>query len=1180
MRRLPSPPTILDRSISLFRTLTTVIACTAASRLAAQLDPEPALAAMTPAEGLAVELFAAEPDVVNPTAIDIDPQGRVWVCEGVNYRGRANPPFRKTGDRIVVLEDTDGDGRADRSRVFYEGTDLEVPLGICHLGDRLFIAQSPAIFTIEIRPDGTAGAKQDFLTGFGGRNHDHGVHSFVLGPDGLLYGAFGNEGAQLTDRTGKKIASDGKPFFGGMVFRSRLDGTGLEALAHNFRNNYECALDSFGNIWQSDNDDDGNQWVRFVYVMEGGNYGFLGPTGRHWSQEQKSHWHMEDPGVVPTLLRTGAGSPTGLCVYEGELLPERYRGKPLHADAGPRVIQCFPVRPHGAGFHVEGAPLDGNGRQTIETLSRIVKPEVLLTSSDSFFRPSDVAVAPDGSLLVADWYDPGVGGHGMGDTSRGRIYRLVPKGHRGYRTPSFDLSSAEGLKAELASPALSRRSLAVLALIAKGNEALALLEEVAASRNPIPRARALWLLARLDGGRQRVEAALTDPDPAFRVLALRALARARPAGILEVAKRLAADADPQVRREVLVALRDVPGPEATGLIVQLAGRHDGQDRWYLEAVGIASRGREGAVFQGLAASWGEAWPPAATSLIWELRAPEAASLLGDRAARAELSEGARQEAIRALAQLESREAGGSLVKVLSSSAPPAVKAEAAAAVTGRLGSSWSHLREGKELEAAAAAILDTPGLEEAALGLIAAGRLTAFRERAEALAAKEGGLRRPAIGALAALDDRASLPLLARLARETEDGEAAAALGRMSGAEPQEALRAILLDAPLPGARSAAVKALGGSRSGAVLLLHLAKAGDLPDAAKALATTVVHSSAYEDVRLMAGKILPRPKEGGGQELPPVAELAKREGDARLGRSVFFDEGKGNCARCHRLRKRGSDVGPDLSAIGTKLGREGLLEAILSPSAAIAHEYKVWILQTRSAGFVNGYLVDESPQQVTIKDANGKAISFARDDVIDRTPSDISLMPEGLTGSMTAGDLVDLVTFLERERTVAGGRRVLVRDYLWVGPFPNGDEQGYDAEYPPEKGIDLAREEKGRDGSVSWKRLQAREDGYVDLTRLIEHTDQCVAYCFTAVESPQDQEVELAIGSDDGVKVWVNGDLVHRSHQHRAAEPDQERVRAHLRKGRNEVLVKLENGDGPAGLYLAVESGEAVRVVLP
>ena len=195
-------------------------------------------------------------------------------------------------------------------------------------------------------------------------------------------------------------------------------------------------MDSFGTVWQTDNDDDGNQWTRVNYVMEGGNFGYWGPGGRKWREDKGSHFHSELPGVVPNIARTGPGAPTGLVVYEGSLLPDRYRGQLIHSEAGKRVINTFYLADEGAGYslHVENT----------------------VSSTDPNFRPSDIVVAPDGSLYFCDWYDPVVGGHNMDDVEKGRIYRLAPRGFKP-RKPEVDLESPEGLAAAFRSPAQSIR---------------------------------------------------------------------------------------------------------------------------------------------------------------------------------------------------------------------------------------------------------------------------------------------------------------------------------------------------------------------------------------------------------------------------------------------------------------------------------------------------------------------------------------------------------------------------------------------------------------------------------------------------------------------------------------------------------------------------------------------------
>src|SRR5437867_1529019 len=315
------------------------------------------------AEALEASLFASEPRVRNPTDMDIDERGRVWITEGVNYRvWQKWGVLQPAGDRIVILEDTNHDGLADKESVFYQDPSINAALGICVLGNRVIVSASPHVFILtDTDGDGQADKRELLFTGIGGRDHDHGVHAFVFGPDGKLYFCMGNEGKQLcyplnkevplhgpvqqvparpvVDLDGNEVRSDGKPYRMGMVFRCNLDGSEVETLAWNFRNNYEVAVDSFGTMWQSDNGDDGNRGVRINYVMEHGNFGYTDEmSGAAWPtawntakskgarEEEKVfyEWHQYDPGVVPNLLHTGSGSPTGILVSEGQLLSEPF----------------------------------------------------------------------------------------------------------------------------------------------------------------------------------------------------------------------------------------------------------------------------------------------------------------------------------------------------------------------------------------------------------------------------------------------------------------------------------------------------------------------------------------------------------------------------------------------------------------------------------------------------------------------------------------------------------------------------------------------------------------------------------------------------------------------------------------------------------------------------------------
>ena len=589
-----------------------------------QRKPKNAISGLEIGAGLQATLSASEPELRSLTNLDVDDRGRVWVCDVMNYR--RNNGSRPEGDRILILEDTTGDGVMDSVKTYYQGRDIDSAMGICVLGNEVIVTATPNVWRfIDEDGDDLPDRKEAMFTETGQPQHDHSAHSFLFGPDGKLYWNFGNTGKQVKDAEGntvvdihgRAVVDNGQPFYGGMPFRCDLDGSNFEVLAHNFRNNWETTVDSFGTLWQSDNDDDGNRGTRINFVMEHGNYGYRDElTGAGWRDDRITleneiplrHWHLNDPGVVPNMLQTGAGSPSGICVYEGRLLPKRFWDQVIHCDPGPNVVRAYPAKVDGAGYSASIDPL-------------------MTGTVDKWFRPADVCVAPDGSLFVTDWYDPGVGGHNQGDTDRGRLFRIAPPGV-GYQIPKFDYDTAEGAVAAMRNPNLAVRFKAWQALHTMGADSESALLSLYADPNPRLRARALWLLGKIKGrGEHYVELALADQNPDIRITGIR-LAKQLGMTPSETCGKLADDPSPAVRRELAVAIRFDESAAMPKVWSKLAQQHNGTDRWYLEALGISSDLRAKECFDAWVSDIDGQWnTPGGRDIVWRIRAPKAAEAI-------------------------------------------------------------------------------------------------------------------------------------------------------------------------------------------------------------------------------------------------------------------------------------------------------------------------------------------------------------------------------------------------------------------------------------------------------------------------------------------------------------------------------------------------------------------------
>lgn len=995
------------------------------SSAVAQVPPEKALATFTVHDPeLELSLWASEPLFANPTCVDIDHKGRVWVCESVNYRHKLHhrPPNRPEGDRILILEDTKGTGNADKVTTFYQAPDLLAPLGIAVAKDpvgpgyKVYVCHSPDILLFEDKDgDGKAdGPPKKLLTGFGGIDHDHGVHGILIGPDGKLYFSVGDQGVhnlQSSDGKGRKWTTNHTDCQGGTIWRCDLDGKNLELIAHNFRNEYEPCVDSFGNIFVSDNDDDGSQQTRICYVMPGGNYGYW-PRG-----PGQTHWHEEQPGVVPKILRTGFGSPTGMCVYEGTLLPKKYWGQLLHTDAGPRQVRCYHLKPQGAGYEVE--------RQDI------------VTSTDTWFRPSDICVAPDGSVFISDWYDPGVGGHGMGDTTRGRIYRLAPKGDKP-SVPKINLDTADGQLAALGSPAQSVRYMA----IAKLEKAAVIPQSVIKAAedrrgNPWLRARAVWEIRGLIPGAFSLDA-LKDPEPQFRTLALCTLdVKWDTYGLFlylkdegnKIVKRVFADPSASVRREALLLLaQDDVSERVKPMIYELAKQYDGKDRFYLEAIGIAvghhDQKRREIILADFEKEFPE-WNKKLADLIWELRPPSVMPKLGQRLKDSSLPLDQRLQIVDILSGTQDISGGQSMIQALTPDAPPEVRDRILAKLKENLPSKWRDLRRSKELAEATDRFLDKPETRSLGLALagVAAKEDSIVRVADIARDAKESlPTRTAAVAALGAMSIPAATKTLeGLLAIEPTElrWRVVRSFGEQlnlysSDREPaMKALKSVMRanDRDLAMRRTAA-EALAGTYHGTEWLLDQGSKKQLSDDLRSDVGRLLRNSPFGDLRERALVVFAAPRLDP-KKLPMIASLMSRPGDPRRGQQIMAESQKNDlqCLKCHIIRGIGGNVGPDLSAIGKKASRENLFESILLPSKAIADQYYSWIVETNSGLQITGLLIEDTPDQILLRDANAKDTKIAKKDIASREKSPVSIMPADLLAYMTEDDLVDMVAYL-------------------------------------------------------------------------------------------------------------------------------------------------------------------------
>jgi len=521
----------------LCRTLAIAVCFTAAARGEDAPAPPQGLAAITVPEGFTVELAAAAPLVERPMLAAFDDRGRLYVCDssGVNLRGHElskDPPHK-----IRVLEDTDGDGVFDKSRVFADK--LVFPQGIVWHDGAVYCSSPPSFWKLtDTDGDDTADQREELVTGFANTGVAVDMHGGSLGPDGRLYWCAGRFPHEIKRPGGEVIHKGTAP----LILRCKPDGSELEVVCGSQGNAVGVAFTREGDMFSSGtflapNSMGAGLRDAIVHCIDGAEY----PV-----RDRILNEHKRTGDLLPPLTHLGVSASSDLVLCRGDALGEASRGQLFSALFNMHKIMRHNIARDGATF--------------------TCRNEDFLVSSDPDFHPTDVFQDADGSLLVVDtggWFRIGCPTSQVAKPEvLGAIYRIRRTDAKRVADPrgleiAWDSLSAEALCDRLGDARFAVQDRAIAELARRGAEAVPALEQVLAhDSNNDAKCAAVWALTRIEdhGAREAVRKALNDGDPSVRQAAARSAGLLRDAAAREKLQALAKDDAAPVRREAATAL--------------------------------------------------------------------------------------------------------------------------------------------------------------------------------------------------------------------------------------------------------------------------------------------------------------------------------------------------------------------------------------------------------------------------------------------------------------------------------------------------------------------------------------------------------------------------------------------------------------------------------------------------
>jgi putative membrane-bound dehydrogenase-like protein len=942
-----------------------------------------ALATFRIAPGYHIERFAEEPDVVSPVAMDIDEDGRIYVVEDRGY------PLNSAGKigRVKLLEDTNDDGMPDRATIFADN--LVMPTGVMRWKKGILVTDAPDLLYLEdTNGDGRADVRRVVLTGFAFSNPQHTVNSPMYGLDNWIYVArpaptraviykeqFGDTGHEI-----RFAWQAGVPPLTERVhdIRFRMDPPRMEALSGETQ--FGQTFDDWGHRFIDSNSNHARHEVIAARYLK------RNPDLPVPMAHEEIPDHGAAANVYPITLHPRFEMLSGVGVFTSACGITWYQNSLFVAEPVHNLVHRDLLRDAGSTY------IARRDREGVE----------FLASTDAWFRPVNMLPGPDGALYLMDFYRLAIEHpEWMSDKEqksdnltkgidRGRIYRIVPDSGvtpGGPMKVRLSRASDGELAAHLASPHIwYRRTAQRLLLDRQAVGAVPQLEKLfRESPSAVGRLHALWTLEGL-GKLQTplVEAALGDQEAGVRENAL-ILAEPRLKDSPQLTQKvlaLAGDSNPKVQFQALSTLGAVRSPAAADARDKLLLDHAG-DKWF-QIAALSSSSDDAPRLFAKAASGGRA------DLLRSICA-----VLAERRKPAEIETVARKVA---------GEPGAACLEGLA---------------RGFRGGKNQASAQTREL-LLKMATGDEPATRHASLRLLAtlglpagAGAAAALK-RASALAGDEqanGDARGDAVELLAIGGVHTDPAFLEKLMgpREPEPVQLAAvrALGRVRGDEPARFLLASWRGMS-PKVRAEAADAMVAEAARARMLAQALDRGEVQPwtlAVRQRNRLIMNNDP--EIRAIARRLLGQSPADRQPVVDRYMAAIDRKADAARGKEVF----KSICAKCHRLRGQGKNMGPDLGTV-THKPKPVLLEDILIPSQSIAQGYESYVVEVSGAATLDGVLGEQSANTITLRHEDGKEDVIQRKDIKEMYATNLSAMPGDLEKQIDIQQMADLLAYLK------------------------------------------------------------------------------------------------------------------------------------------------------------------------